>query len=71
MKTYYLVAEKGTSGSYTVSVQDNPRNNEILKEFEAENFSAAVKQYSFIARNMGKSVFCGIAKDGNPYHGEA
>ena len=72
MKKYYLVAEKMPMGnSFTVRVTDNPRGLEILKEFEAESFSEAVKQYSFSARNMGKAVFCGVDGKGNPYHGES
>lgn len=72
MKKYYLVAEKDVvSGNYTISVRDNPRGMEILKEFEAENYSEAVKKYSFSVRSMGKSAWCGIDAAGEPFHGEA
>ena len=71
MKKYYLVAEKDiVNGGYTVNVRDNARDLEILKEFEAESYSEAVKMFSFSASNMGKAVYCGVRKDGTPYHGE-
>lgn len=71
MKKYYLVAETKAADRFELRVTDNPRGMEILKEFEAESYSAAVKRYSFSASNMGKSVFAGVAVDGNPFHGEA
>ena len=71
MKTYYLVAEKSAVNGYAVSVRDNPNNCEVLKEFQAENYPAAVKMFSFSAKNMGKTVYCGISADGKPFHGEA
>lgn len=72
MKTYYLVAEKDiVNGGYTVNVRDNARGLEVLMTFEAERYSDAVKMFSFRATNMGKTVWCGVSKDGKPYHGEA
>lgn len=72
MKKYYLAAEKSAVGnSLTVRVTDNPRGMEILKEFEAKNYSEALKRYSFSVHNMGKAVYCGVDSNGNPYHGEA
>ena len=72
MKKYYLVAEKSVIGDrYTIRVTDNPRGMEILKEFESESYSEAVKQYSFSASSMGKAVYCGVDTNGKPYHGEA
>lgn len=69
MKTYYLVAEKSfVSGNhYTVSVRDNPKGAEVLKEFQAKSYSDAVKMFNFTASNMGHSVSCGVAIDGKPY----
>ena len=72
MKKYYLVAKKSAlSNNYEVQVVDNPKGMEILKEFDAENYSEAVRRYSFLARNMGKAVYCGVDVNGNPYHGES
>ena len=72
MKTYYLVAEKSAvTNSYSVNVRDNSNGCEILKTFQAENYSEAVKMFSFSAKNMGKTVYCGISVAGNPFHGEA
>ena len=72
MKKYYLAAEKSmVNNSYEVRVTDNPRGMEILKEFEAENYSEAVQRYSFMVRGTNKTVFCGVDVNGNPYHGEA
>ena len=71
MKKFYLVAETKAADRFEIRVTDNPRGMEILKEFEAENYSAAVKRFSFTARNMGKAVFAGVAVDGTPFHGEA
>lgn len=69
MKKYYLVAEKDIiNGGYNVNVRDNARGLEILKEFEAESYSEAVKMFSFSVKNMGKTVFCGVSENGNPYH---
>ena len=70
MKTYYLCAERTLLNNYTVSVRDNPRGCEILKKFEAQNFSEAVKRYNFLAGNMGKAVGCGVSENGTPYHFE-
>ena len=64
---YYLVAEKSiVSGGYTVNVRDNASGLEVLKTFEAESYSDAVKMFSFSAQNMGKTVYCGVSKDGTP-----
>ena len=72
MRTYYLVAEKDiVNGGYTVNVRDNARGLEVLKTFEAESFSDAVEMFSFRASSMGKTVWCGVSKDGTPFHGEA
>lgn len=72
MKTYYLVAEKDiANGGYTVNVRDNARGLTVLMTFEAECYSEAVRMFSFRATNMGKTVWCGVSKDGKPYHGEA
>ena len=72
MKKYYLVAEKDIiNGGYNVNVRDNARGLEILKEFEAESYSEAVKMFSFSVKNMGKTVYCGVHQDGTVYHGEA
>lgn len=70
MKTYYLVAEKSAVKGYAVSVRDNPNGCEVLKEFTAENYSEAVKMFSFSAKNMGKTVYCGVSENGTPFHGE-
>ena len=72
MKTYYLCAEKSLVNSgYTVSVRDNVRGLEILKEFQAENYAEAVKQYKFSVTCNGKSAYCGVNVNGEPFHGEA
>lgn len=72
MKKYYLVAEKDPINRVLcVHVADNSIGMEILKEFEAPSYSEAVKMFSFSARNNGKSAFCGVSFNGNPYHGEA
>ena len=72
MKKYYLVAEKSAvSNSYEVRVADNPRDMEILKEFEAENFFEAQYRYSFMVHGIDKSAFCGVSADGKAYHGES
>ena len=71
MKTYYLCAERSiVNGGFTVSVRDNARGLEILKEFQAENYSDAVKQYRFSVSNMGKTAYCGVNVNGEPFHGE-
>ena len=72
MKKYYLVAEKAPwDGTYQVSVTDNPRGYEILKEFEAENYIAASHLYKFMACGLNNAVYCGVTADGTAYHGEA
>lgn len=70
MKTYYLVAEKRVSGGYAVNVRDNAKGVEVLKTFEAENYSEAVQMFTFSARNKGKAAYCGVDKNGDPFHGE-
>ena len=72
MKKYYLAATKSAWwGSYHVQVTDNPKGMEILKEFEAENYSEAVHRYSFMAHGMNTTVWCGVDVNGEAYHGEA
>lgn len=72
MKKYYLVAEKSPyDGCYQVQVTDNPRNCDILKEFEADNYVAASHRYRFMAFGLNKAVFCGVTADGNAYHGDS
>jgi len=72
MKKYYLVAGKAPwGGSYQVSVTDNPRGCDVLKEFEAENYIAACHRYSFAAYGLNTAVYCGVTPDGTAYHGEA
>lgn len=72
MKNFYLVAEKDPyNGNFTVSVRDNAKGMEILKEFSAESYAEAVKKYSFSVSSMGKSAWCGVNTAGVPFHGEA
>lgn len=65
MKTYYLVSEK-LGISFQIKVSDAP-HGEVLKEFSAESYSAAVKMFSFSATNCGKTAICGVAANGKPY----
>lgn len=70
MKKYFLVAESKVNG-FDVHVTDNPRGCEILKEFEAERFSDAVKMFNFSAKGMKATAYCGVRPDGSVFHGEA
>lgn len=71
MNTYYLCAEKSpVNGSFTLSVRDNSNGCEVLKAFQAENYPDAVKMFSFTAKSLGKTVFCGVSANGKPFHGE-
>lgn len=69
MGKYYLVSEKDYNGKFTVFVTDNAKGREILKEIDADRYTDAVKQYSFMARCNGKAAFCGVDVSGNPYSG--
>jgi hypothetical protein len=69
MQKYYLVCEKKYNGQFDVFVTDNARGLEVLKEIEAGSYSDAVKQYAFRVHCNGKSAFCGVDVNGNPYHG--
>lgn len=72
MREYYLVAEKDyVNGGYTVFVSGDPRGRIELMKVEAENFAAASKMFSFHASGMGRSAYCGVSKNGEPYAGKA
>ena len=72
MKTYYLVSEKTPTGSFEVFVSDTagPGKN-VLAEFESGSYSEAVKRFRFSVRNRGRSAYCGVDANGQPFHGEA